>query len=342
MSEWRRDPASGRWVLIAPERARRPGAPGLAGADARVEPPSARYDPDCPFCPGNEAELAGILEALPDDGAPGWRTRVVPNRFPALCPEAPPPEAAEGGLVARALGHHEVIVETPRHDLDLRVLPERQVEAVLETCRRRQRVLLARPGIRSVLPFRNHGRQAGASLAHPHSQIVASALPLPRQAAVEAWARARHAETGRCPTCAALEHELHDGRRIVEATPGFVALVPFAAAAPCELQLLPRRHRACFAEAADGELAELAGLLRRTLARLAAALDDPPYNYAIDSAAPGEAGSPWIHWRLRLLPDLVRPGGFELGAGLPINPSSPEADAARLRGTVAPAPQEEP
>lgn len=337
MSEYRRDPASGLWVLVAPERARRPGEAESWRAAEPVGRPAAGYDPHCPFCPGNEAELPGILEALPCGRPPGWRTRVVPNRFPALSPELP--AEAAGGPAVPGFGHHEVIVETPRHDADLPDLPERQVEAVLRTCRSRQRVLLGRPGIRAVLAFRNHGRSAGASLAHPHSQIVASALPLPRRAAADAWARARHAESGNCPACEALERELRDGRRIVEATPAFLALVPFAASAPFELQLLPRRHRACFAGTGDAELAELAGLLRRSLARLAAALGDPPYNYAIESAGPGEAESPWIHWRLRLVPDLVRPGGFELGAGLPINPSSPEADAARLRGTDVPEPE---
>ncbi len=328
MSEFRRDPTSGAWVLVAPERARRPGAAeaGRAGA--------------CPFCPGNESLLPGILEEWPSAEPPGWALRVLPNRFPALTEE--PGAPAEGALPGNALpgntlpgntlpgfGYHEVIVETPDHEGELAHAPHGRIESLLRCYRARMQGLLERPGVSRVVVFRNRGPRAGASLAHPHSQVVAGALPAAGPA--DDWARARQAASGRCPTCEMIERELADGRRVVEATPAFVALVPFAATVPCELWLLPRRHRACFARSEDGALGEFAGLLGRSLGRLAAALEDPPYNYALDSAPAGEAEAPHRHWRLRLVPELVRPGGFELATGIAIDPASPEADADRLR-----------
>jgi UDPglucose--hexose-1-phosphate uridylyltransferase len=244
------------------------------------------------------------------------------------------PSPAEPHVIAAGYGHHEVIVETPGHNADLATLPGADLTAVVRTYRHRYAELMAWPAVKAVLVFRNHGRRAGASLPHPHSQVIATGMMPPRFAATTAWARSHYARQGRCVTCEELELELEDGRRVVEATERFLVLVPFAAASPFEQWILPRRHQASFAQTDDGELIEFGRLLQRALYRLRAALDGPSYNYAIESAAAGDADAPCIHWRLRIVPDLVTPGGFELGAGLPINPSWPEDDAEALRSAT--------
>lgn len=280
--------------------------------------------------------LLGVLEETPAAGSPGWGVRVVPNKYPALRPGDDVPVRDDFPWVSMpGLGHHEVVVETPCHDAEPESMDRGELAAVLRVFRRRYAVLITRPGIEAVVVFRNRGPQGGASLAHPHAQVIASGLVPPRLAAVRDWAGWHHAETDRCVTCEVLERELAVGERVVEATTGFAALVPFAATAPFELRIVPLRHQGAFAEASDAELAELAEVLGRSLRRLNAALGDPSYNYVIDSGTAKDAGAPHAHWSLSVVPGTSRPGGFEVGGGLPINPSLPEADATALRAAPA-------
>jgi len=330
VSEFRRDPISGAWVIVAPERNRRPQPSRRKGAGS----PAPRFDPDCPFCPGNEAMLPTIIEESAGDAPPGWLTRVVTNKYPALSPDDGPPAAMEqAGLRMSGYGFHEVIIETARHDGDLSTLDAPGLDAIVHTYHRRFADLAGRTGIRAVVVFRNHGRRGGASLTHPHAQAIATALMPPRLADVVERAHAYHARNGQCLMCAELALELSLARRIVEVSKDFVVLVPYAAAAPCEMWIVPRRHQASFAEAHDGELVELARVLQRTLRRLNTVIGDAPYNFAIESVATPGADSQ--HWRLCIMPRIAEPGGFELGSGLAINPSSPEDDAEALR--LAPA-----
>lgn len=333
MSELRQDRTSGAWVLVAPGRGRRPHQEGPPAAAPERRP---AFDPACPFCPGNEHLLPAIIDEAPAGHAPGWLTRVVPNKYPALRPEGGPAQAAgRDGAVMAGYGHHEVIIETARHDADLATLADADMVAVIRACRDRCLALMAEPAICSVLVFRNHGPRGGASLAHPHSQVIATAMTPPKLAAARAWAHADPTRRGRCPICEEIARELASAVRVVEATARFIVLVPFAAAAPFEQWILPREHLASLAGHDESALAELAGLLQRTLARLGTALDDPPYNYAIEPGSAEADDASCAHWRLRIVPRLVAPGGFELGSGLPINPSCPEEDAEALRAATA-------
>lgn len=335
MSEIRQDRTTGRWVVIAPERGRRPRQWHRCESEAKSAAP---FDSACPFCPGNERLLPGIIEEVRSDRVPGWRTRVVSNKYPVLRPEhGSAPMGESTGPVRAGYGYHEVIVETARHDADFTTLSDTDLNAVVRTYRQRYVELISRPKVKAVLVFRNRGRGGGASLVHPHSQVIAIGMMPPQLSAAFAWARSYYAGQGRCVTCEELERELADGRRVVEATKHFLVVVPFAAASPFELSILPRRHQASIAQCDDIELAELGRILQRTLRRLNAVLHKPSYNYVIEAGAAEHADAPYSHWRLRIVPDLVTPGGFELGAGLPINPSRPEEDAGILRAEAIPA-----
>jgi UDPglucose--hexose-1-phosphate uridylyltransferase len=276
--------------------------------------------------------LPRVIEEVSADEAPGWRVRVVPNKFPAVRPEPQPADESHAALPG--YGFHEVIIESPRHDQGLASLGASAVGAVVRTYRRRFSALAAEPAIKSVILFRNRGPSGGASLDHPHSQIIALSHVPARIACIAAWTRQRHAADGTCAVCRELNAEEADGRRVVEANRWFVVLVPFAAAGPCELRILPRRHQNSFAEIADGEIAEFGAVLQRSLARLDTALDNPSYRLAIESPAASRGEAPHFHWWVRLAPRVVTPGGFELGSGLPINPASPEDDAAMLRAAL--------
>lgn len=328
MSELRQDPTSGRWSIIAPARGNRPHDRFHDAAHQSEAAPS-----ECPFCPGRETELPEIIDEIRQDAAPGWHVRAVPNLYPAV--DAGEGDGAAGFAGARAeagYGRHEVIIDSPRHGADLSDLDGQQIEAVVSMYHRRYRALAALPRIETVVLCRNHGHRAGASLDHPHTQIIALAMVPQRIRTACAWQQALHRETGRCATCRELAAELRDGRRLVEETEHFAAFVPFAAATPFETWLVPKRHHASFGEAVPEERADLARLLGRGIRRLKrVAGTKVAHNLVLDSRSTQPNVAPHLHWKLRLIPAIVVPGGFELGTSLPINPSLPEADAEALR-----------
>ena len=209
--------------------------------------------------------------------------------------------------------------------------------AVVRTWRDRVRALEQDPGCAYVQLFKNHGRNAGASLSHPHSQIVGlPVVPARIGEEIEAAARFR-AVHGECLSCRVLEEEIDDGRRVILDEAGFVATAPFASRFPYEVRLEPRGHPGRFAELEDVRAGSLARRLRTVLGRLRRSLGDPPFNLLLRQApAPGRGGRPdeevaaSFHWRIEILPILARAAGFEWGTGIHINPVAPEAAAARL------------
>jgi UDPglucose--hexose-1-phosphate uridylyltransferase len=325
-SEFRQDRTTGEWVIVAPQRSLRP-AHSLAQAAA----PPVPYDPSCPFCPGNEAQLPGIIAETPAPAPPGWRVRVVPNKFPAVDATAATAENRGRHVVLAGFGYHEVVIESPRHDADLATMPKEERAAVLSAYRDRLALQQQRDGIEGAILYRNHGSASGASIAHPHAQLIALGMVPPWLKSRLEWARQYYRERSCCAVCDAIELERSDGRRIVEETRQFVALVPFAATVPFETWIIPKRHEASFADMDDGERAEFGDVLQRALLRLKAIHGNPPYNFVVDTAPRSALHVPDFHWRLRIAPNLVTWGGFELGTRMPINPSSPERDAEMLR-----------
>ena len=338
MNELRQDPTSGLWVIIAPERGHRPCVLRPAAQALTDRLPVSRLDPDCPFCPGHEHRLPGIIAEIRMPDPPGWSVHVVPNKFPAVQADRMTEivELATQHRLLDGYGFHEVIIESPRHDADLAELSDVEIDAVIAMYGDRSRRLLNQPAIEAVILFRNHGPRGGASLRHPHAQVVALALLPPRLARLADWGHRYYDEYGRCPTCDEIDRERAFKVRIVEETRNFLVLVPFAAEYPFETWIVPIEHQASFLDISDLQRAEFARLLRRTLDRLRRARNDPPYNFVIDSAARIELRSPCLHWRLRIAPNLANWGGFELGAGMAINPSSPEDNAGELRRNEGP------
>jgi len=189
--------------------------------------------------------------------------------------------------------------------------------------------------IKTVVLFRNHGSASGASLVHPHAQVIALPLVTPRLRDILEWANRQGRATGRCPTCAELKRLIECGECLVEETEYFLVFVPFAAERPFEQWLVPKRHHASFADTTGDELDDLAPLLRRALQCLRLVHEDPPYSFVIETGGLPEKQNPYLHWRLRIAPKLVTWAGFEIGAGMAINPSQPEKDAEMLRAARA-------
>ena len=326
-TELRQDPSTRNWVVIAPDRARRP-------ASLRVSGRLLTDDRPCPFCPGREADTPDELWRLSGpDGS--WRVRVVPNRYPALAEDGSARRhvSPEGFVTMPGIGRHEVVIESPEHDTDLARADDAAVRGVLEAYRSRYRALRA-DGTALIVIFRNHGPGAGTSLAHPHSQVVASpVVPIEIRHRFEV-AQQHYDDLGTCLYVDLLERELHDGRRIVLEGARFVAFQPFASASPFETWIMPRFHQPSFGDADDNALDGLASILRAVLGGLSRALGDPDYNYVIQSAPARDEDAEYFVWHLRIVPRLSTPAGFELGSGMLVNPSRPEDTAAALRRAV--------
>src|SRR5689334_8081985 len=248
MPELRKDPVVGRWVVIATERVRRP-------VDFPRPPARPRPGP-CLLCPGQEAatppEVLAYRDAPGAANAPGWRVRVVPSKFPALRIEGELERRGEGIYdLMNGIGAHELVVESPDHDRDLSRLAPSVLEDVLRAYRERIADLKRDARFRSVLVFRNRGVDAGATVDHPHSQLVATPV-VPLVVADELHnARAYHDYRERCLFCDILRQETEAGTRMVADAGRAVAFVPFAARVPYETWLLPRRHAAAFEQTTD-------------------------------------------------------------------------------------------
>lgn len=334
MPELRKDPILGRWVIISTERAARP-------KDFQSRPASPRGG-NCPFCPGNEAmtppEILAYRSGAAPPNSPGWNLRVIPNKFPAL--------RIEGGLNRSGLGvydrmngvgAHEVIIETPQHNLSLSQAPPSAVRDVLWAYRERLVDLRKDPRLRYLLIFKNHGEAAGASLEHSHSQLIA--LPvLPQTVALELYGCKNFYDyRDRCIFCDILEQEIEDGSRIIENRQATVAFTPYASRFPFEVWILPKKHLCGYEDATPLDLEDLAATLSSVLRRLDKVLNAPPYNFVLHSAAADERypqTCEYYHWHFEIMPTLTKVAGFEWGTGFFINPVLPE-EAARFLREVA-------
>ncbi len=327
MNELRRDRISGQRVIIAPGRNARPQQVRRNDQAA----PQAAHDAECPFCPGNEVQLPGILAEYPGRAPPGWSVRAVPNKYAALTYDAGEPPKQNGFAAEAAPGIQEVIIDSPRHNARLIDLNGDELLAVLQAYRDRYTALIAQERIAYVILFRNEGASSGASLSHPHSQLIATGFMPDRIGLLEERARDYFARNGTCIVCDDVASEISAASRIVERQELFTCHVPFAAQGPSELRITPVRHQSRFDEIDDAELVALGSILMQSLLRLTGVYGDLSYNFLVESAGREGKGQQYLHWYLRIVPDLVSWGGFELGTGIPINPSSPEQDAAALK-----------
>ena len=328
MPQLRKDPVLGRWVIIATERGKRP----TDFAHDRER----RRGGFCPFCAGNEDKTPPEVFAYREKGtkpdSPGWSIRVVPNKFPALAIEGELKRAGEGMYdKMNGVGAHEVVIETPDHDAEL---AEQSVDGIAEILRAVQDRMVDLQGdtrFRYIQFFRNRGSAAGASLEHPHSQLIA--LPIIPKRLVEELAGSKkyYGYKERCVFCDIVAQESWTRSRIVAENDGFMSVVPFAARFPFETWILPRKHDPSFEDINDDDRLAFAAVLKETLMRMNAALDDPPYNLILHTSPVGEKDLKYYHWHFEIMPKLTKVAGFEWGSGFYINPTPPEDAAKYLR-----------
>ena len=326
-SHIRLNQATHEWVIYAPSRRKRPQ--DFQCQDETL--PLSSSKANCPFCKSDADWQDEILFELPDRYAGGWLTRVVSNKYPALSPAIEPKRSLSGiYLELPGYGHHEVIIEGPRHEDHPATLPLRFVVAIVQTYRQRYLELMEDRNNLFVTIFRNHGKRAGASLRHPHSQIIATPIVPRHRRWQEDEAQRYFDERGSCAYCDILAFEMSDRQRVIDENERFLAFVPYAAEVPFEIWILPKEHSSDFGTISDAEVVDFASILQDVLKKLYIKLKNPDYNYAIMTAARYKAGEPQLHWYCKIRPQLTTPAGFEMGSGIRINPSLPEADSAFL------------
>jgi UDPglucose--hexose-1-phosphate uridylyltransferase len=327
--ELRRDPVTGRWVIISTDRQKRPN-------DFRLERAEILGRDQCPFCPGHEALTPPeVLSYRQNGGAPngpGWDLRVIPNKFPALQVEGSLDRVGEGMFDRmNGVGAHEVIIETPHHDRTLAAMSEPEIERIFWAYRERMLDLKRDIRLLYILVFKNHGAAAGATLEHTHSQLIA--LPIVPDFVREELdgARRHFAVKERCVFCDVIHQDQADGRRVILENADVIALAPYAPRFAFETWILPKRHGARFEEAPRHEYESLARVLKALLQRMDRALESPPFNLILHSSPFSEDTTDVYHWHLEIMPKLTRVAGFESGTGFYINPTPPEEAANVLR-----------
>ncbi len=328
MPELRKDPIVGRWVIISTDRAKRP-------ADF-VREPVPKKPGFCPFCAGNENKTPSEVLAYRPNGAgrdgSGWTVRVVPNKFPALGIEGSLSRSAEGMFdKMNGIGAHEVIVETPDHDVSLADLPEKRIEDVLWAFRDRILDLKKDKRFKYILIFKNHGTAAGATLEHSHGQLIA--LPIVPKHVLEEMEGAKqyYVYKERCVFCDIVRQETETGIRVVGENESFLTLAPYAPRFPFETWILPKRHESAFENSSSQVYEALAKSLKSLLTRADQVLDSPSYNLVIHTAPVQEPALDHYHWHIEFMPRLTKTAGFEWGTGFYQNPTPPEEAAKYLR-----------
>jgi UDPglucose--hexose-1-phosphate uridylyltransferase len=332
MPELRKDPIIGRWVIIATERGKRPH-------DFVIEEDATKGG-FCPFCPGNEhttpPEIFAIREPGTEPNTAGWRLRVVNNKFPALVLQGEPEREGEGMFdKLNGIGTHEVIIESPDHDVTLASISIDGFVDVLTAYRERIKTLAQDPRFRYVLIFKNQGRAAGASLEHSHGQLIG--LPIVPELVMEELNGSKfyYNWKERCVFCDMIRQELQQQKRVVLENAEFVALCPFAPRSPFEVWILPKTHFSSFVDLRDESYRLLAEIFSETLKRLEKSLGKAPYNFILHTAPIREPEIPHYHWHFEIMPKLTLMAGFEWGSGFYINPTPPE-DAAQYLKEVQP------
>jgi len=342
-NEVRKDYLLDRWVVIAKERGRRP-------TDfAKKERQQAKMSV-CPMCPGNEhmtppAVLAYLrsqrqLVKVSDDGHQrhkDWLVRVVPNLYPAFAPpekkQTKKQQSVMHNNLMLALGHHEVLIESPVHDehpADARIP---QLILVINAYIDRLRELSKKPYVKYVSIFRNHGLEAGASLSHAHSQIIATPT-IPRTVNEEMEASKKfHKQHHECAFCNIVETEKR-GTRLVMENSEFVAFAPYASVHPTEFWIAPKKHEMNLLNLKKNEIQLFAETMKKCLCGLKQLVNDPPYNYGFHLTTAEEAKD-YYHWHLEVYPKLAVWAGFELSTGMFINTVTPEAAAESLRNVIS-------
>lgn len=329
MPELRKDPVLGRWIIISKERSKRP-------TDFLVQK-SEVSGGFCPLCPGNESTTPPEVFSYPErdvgqKNMPGWQIRVVPNKYPALVIEGNLDKEGEGLYdKMNGIGAHEVIIESPVHDEEFAHLSPSKMSLVFQAYRDRIIDLSQDRRFQYVMIFKNHGRAAGASLEHSHSQLIALPI-LPRMIVSELeGAKSYYQYKERCIFCDIVKQEMKQEIRVVCQNDDYLTITPFAPRTPFEMWVLPKKHASAFRNQDNNSLLALAEVFSESLQRLDTCIPNVPYNFVLHTKPIFSESLVYFHWHFEIVPKLTSIAGFEWGSGFYINPMPPEEAASYLR-----------
>jgi UDPglucose--hexose-1-phosphate uridylyltransferase len=335
----RKDYLLNRWVVIATKRKRRP-------TDFVKKAEKRKLDA-CPLCPGNEHMTPpAVLVYLPTEKGikkerdlnglrhKNWLIRCVPNLYPAFTPpqEEEKTKTEKGFIFKEAAGHHEVLIESPRHDEHPGTARISQLIHVVNAYIDRVKELAEKKYVKYVSIFRNHRLEAGASLSHAHTQIIATPF-IPRtiseelKASMEVWRK-----DGECAFCEIMVKE-REGPRFIWENHDFMTFAPWASVHPFEFWIFPKKHQCSLLDMSKTQIRSLAEALRLCLGGLNSLLEDPPYNFGFHQVTAKTFD--YYHWHLEVYPKLAIWAGFEKSTGTYINVVSPEDSAENLRNIIS-------
>jgi UDPglucose--hexose-1-phosphate uridylyltransferase len=340
-NELRKDYLLNRWVVIATERGRRP-------TDFAKQKTEQAQSGVCPLCVGNEHMTPpAVMLYLKQDGEiktdrdedgqrrKNWLVRVIPNLYPAFTPPkdlADQMQIMKSENLGNAIGHHEVLIESPNHDEHPATAELPQLKLLVNAYIDRLRDLSAKPYVQYVSIFRNYGREAGASLSHAHSQIIATPMVPSIPAEEMAASKEFYDQHQKCVFCDIMEKETKGSRLVLENS-HFVVFAPYASVHPLEFWILPKKHAANMLSLNKAEIGSFAETLKTSLKALKTLVNDPPYNYGFHLSINAEARD-YYHWHLEVYPRLSIWAGFEKNTGIYINTVKPEISAAELRQAI--------
>lgn len=322
ISELRQDIVTGDWVIIATARGRRPD-------DYKQKRIKTNNEAEnCPFCKDDPSQ--DLLIYKRDDDS--WSLRVIPNKYPAVGEFGKVLRKENDGLFERmdGVGFHEVII-TGDHGRPFAELRTEEIAEILDAYQDRYLTLMNKQYIKYISVFNNHGKEAGASLGHPHSQLLAIPVVSPGIGLELFGSENYYSKHGQCVYCAMIRHEKELKERVIFENEYFIALAPFASRAAFEVWVLPKEHRAYFERIGHEEKLKMAEVLRTALAKIHKGLDDPAYNFYLHTSPCDGQDYYYYHWHIEILPKTSIWAGFELATGIEISAVRPEEAADFLR-----------
>ncbi|OHA48971.1 MAG: hypothetical protein A2806_04635 [Candidatus Terrybacteria bacterium RIFCSPHIGHO2_01_FULL_48_17] len=329
-SELRRDLISGDWVVIATGRGKRP----QRAVKKRARDLEYEKTEGCPFDNPQSGSNAPPLFVVQKPGAQmseDWFIQVIPNKYPALAPGEEYDRTVGPFDVKSGVGFHELVITQP-HDRGLPQFSIEEASLVLHTYRSRYHALAHEHSVRYISIFHNFGKEAGASIFHPHSQILAIPVIPPDVNRSFQGSLKYFEEKGHCVHCDLIGWERQQRLRVIFENNSFIALCPFVSRSAFEVRIFPKAHEPCFQELGDRELSDAAEALKETLRKIWAVLEEPSYNFFIHSSPCGKSlYFPHYHWHLEVLPKVSIWAGFEIATGIEISTVAPEEAAAMLR-----------
>lgn len=323
-SEFRQDPISDDWVLLAPARG--------VGREFKEREKTIFPKDKCPFENPSKFDNAPPVLVYQNDAGDDWFLQIIPNKYPAVGPRDNKSVTIDSAFKSQAgVGFHEIIIYRD-HNRYLADFSREEIKRILLAFQERYKDLARESFIKYISIFHNHGKEAGSTVSHPHSQILALPILPPDVSRSINESQNHFREYNQCAHCQMLDQEIEDGTRIIYQNERMIVIAPFASKAEAEIRIFPKKHFAYFEKIGEEELYQLADALKFSFSRIFEKFNDPAFNFFIHTAPTGDSQDyEHYHWHMEILPKFDIVGGFELGTGLDIITMAPEKTAEILR-----------